>query len=218
MPHRPIHEEIENQKKRSVLIVLSGPTAAGKDSVMKALLEKRPNLIRMITTNSRPMRPGEKEGVDYYFVERADFEKLISEDAFVEWVEYLGHYKGGQKKHLEEALSSGKDVIWRIDVRGVKNIKTKVHEMIADPNSPVKAVVFIFLAPPDLETLGRRMRVRGTENEEVWNQGLNLAKWELEQYDDYDYLVINEDDKLDKAIIAAEGIIEAVRRHIAPRL
>lgn len=218
MLHHPISEEIVNQKKRSVLIVLSGPTAAGKDSLMKELLQKRANLIRMVTTNSRPMRPGEKEGVDYYFVNRNEFEKLISEDAFVEWVEYLGHYKGGQKKHLEQALASGKDVIWRIDVRGVKNIKTKVQEMIADPESPVKAVVFIFLSPPDLETLSRRMHARGTENQEVWNQGLNLAKWELEQYDDYDYLVINEDDKLPEAVNATENIIEAVRRHISPHI
>jgi guanylate kinase len=214
MAARPIHEEIEAQKKRGVLVVLSGPTAAGKDTVMKALLEKRPNMMRMVTTNSRPIRPGEVEGVDYHFVSREDFEKLISEDAFVEWVEYLGHYKGGQKKHLEEALASGKDIIWRIDVRGVKNIREKVTDMVTDPESPLQAVVFIFLTPPDLDTLARRMKARGTENEKVWEQGLNLAKWEIEQYDDYDYLVVNEDDKVADAVSQIECIIEAARRMI----
>ena len=211
---RPILEEIADQKKRSILIVLSGPTAAGKDTVMKKLLSKRSNLMRMVTTNSRPMRPEEVEGVDYHFVEREQFEKLISEDAFIEWVEYLGHYKGGQKKHLEEALSSGKDVIWRIDVRGVKNIRSRIEEMVEDPASPVKAAVFIFLTPPDLATLEVRMRKRGTEDEHIWAQGLNLAKWEMEQYDDYDYLVVNEESKVDNAVADIESIIEATRRLI----
>ena len=210
----PFSEEAGEQKKRGVLVILTGPTAAGKDTVMKALLDKRPNLTRMVTTNSRPMRPEEKEGIDYHFVSREDFEKLLAEDAFIEWVEYLGHYKGGQRKHLEEALASGKDVIWRIDVRGVKNIRGKVEDMVEDPESPVKAAVFIFLAPPDLATLEGRMRTRGTENEKVWNDGLNLAKWELEQYDDCDYLVINEDGKLEAAITIVESIIEATHRLI----
>ena len=206
--------EVEAQKKRGVLIILTGPTAAGKDTVMKALLQKRTNLIRMVTTNSRPLREGEAEGTDYHFVSREDFEKLISEDAFVEWVEYLGHYKGGQKKHLEEALASGKDVIWRIDVRGVKNIRTIIEEMVEDPESSVQSAVFVFLAPPDLETLERRMKARGSENEQVWAQGLNLAKWELEQFDDCDYLVVNEDEKLEDAIKAVESIIEGTHRLI----
>ncbi|MEK7165340.1 MAG: guanylate kinase [Patescibacteria group bacterium] len=214
MATRPITEEIAEQKKRGVLIILTGPTAAGKDTVMKKLLEKRPTLIRMVTTNSRPMREGEVEGTDYHFVSREDFEKLIADDAFVEWVEYLGHYKGGQKKHLEEALASGKDVVWRIDVRGVKNIRSRVEEMVEDPDSPVQAAVFIFLAPPELETLEKRMRTRGAENEKVWIEGLNLAKWELAQYDDCDYLVLNEDGKLDDAVTAVEAIIEATRRII----
>lgn len=209
---RPISEEIAAQRKRGVLLILTGPTAAGKDTVMRELLRRRTNLIRMVTTNSRPLRPEEKEGVDYYFVKREEFERLISEDAFIEWVEYLGHYKGGQKKHLEEALASGKDVIWRIDVRGVKNIRGRVEAMVEDPDSPVEAAVFVFLAPPDLDTLARRMKARGTENEEVWHQGLNLAKWELEQYDDCDYLVVNEDSKLNEAVAAVECIIEAAHR------
>lgn len=211
---KPIIEEIADQKKRGVLVILTGPTCAGKDTVLKALLEKYPNMVRMVTTNSRPIRQGEAEGVDYYFVAREEFEKLISENAFVEWVEYLGHYKGGQKKHLEAALASGKDVIWRIDVRGVKNIRQRVIEMVEDPQSPLNAAVFVFLAPPDLETLERRMKARGTENPEVWQQGLNLAKWELEQYDDCDYLVLNEDGKVEAAVLAVSWIIESARRLI----
>ncbi len=207
-------EEVEEQKKRGVLIIITGPTAVGKDTIMKLLLSRRQNLTRMITTNSRPMRSGEVEGTDYHFVSREDFEKLLSEDAFVEWVEYLGHYKGGQKKHLEEALASGKDVIWRIDVRGVKNIREKVEEMVDDPDSLVKVAIFIFLGVPDLETLERRMKARGTENPEVWTEGLNLAKWELGQFDDCDYLVINEDTRQEDAVKAVECIIDSAHRMI----
>lgn len=208
----PFATAVDEQKKRGILIILTGPTAAGKDTVMKELLAKRQNLTRMVTTNSRPMRPGEVEGTDYYFVSRPDFEKLLSEDAFIEWVEYLGHYKGGQKKHIEAALASGKDVIWRIDVRGVKNIRPRIEEMMEDPNSPVKTAVFIFLGVKDFTIIEKRMRARGTEDEKVWNEGLNLSKWEVEQYDDCDYLVINEDDKLEDTVKAVECIIESAHR------
>lgn len=202
---------MEARKNRGVLIVLTGPTAAGKDTVMRKLLETRKNMMQMVTTTSRPMREGEKEGVDYHFVTRSEFEKLLAEDQFVEWVEYLGHYKGGQKKHLEEALSTGKDVIWRIDVRGVKNIRPTIESMVEDPSSPVNSAVFVFLAPPNLESIKARMKARGSENEKVWEQGLNLATWELEQYDDCDYLVVNEDDQVDQAVKAVAGIIDATR-------
>jgi len=206
-----IQKEIENQKKRGVLLVLTGPTCAGKDTVMQKLLSRNKNMVHLVTTTSRPKRPGEVEGKDYHFVDRNEFERLISENAFLEWVEYLGHYKGGQKRHVEEALSSGKDVIWRIDVRGVKNIKKRVKEMIQDPSSPISATAFVFLAPPDLTTLKRRMEKRATEDRKVQKSGLDLAIWEMDQYDDSEYLVINVDDKLDKAVERVEFIVEAER-------
>jgi len=209
-----LRKEMEAQKKRSVLLVLSGPTAAGKDTLMKALLKKSRSIRRLVTTNSRPKRKGEKEGVDYHFVTRDEFERLISEDAFIEWVEYLGHYKGTQKKHLYEALDSGKDVLWRIDVKGVRNIKSKILKMKKDSKSPVEAVAFLFLTAPNLETLARRMRERGTENKQVWHASINLAKWEMTQYDNSDYLIINPNGKMDKVVDQARSIIEAERRKI----
>ena len=209
-----IQIEIENQRKRGVLLVLTGPTCVGKDTIMHILLKNNPNLVRLVTTTSRPMRPGEEEGKDYHFVTRPEFEKMISNNELLEWVEYLEHYKGGQKRHVEEALSSGKDIIWRIDVRGVKNIKGKVTEMLTDPNSPVTAAAFVFLAPPELATLKRRMEKRGTENSTVHEAGLNLAQWEMDQYDDSEYLVINEDEKEEDAAKKIEAIVEAERAKI----
>lgn len=209
-----IYEEMRDQKKRGVLLVLTGPTCAGKDVLIEALKKKNPNLVRLVTTNSRPKRPEEKEGYDYYFVSREEFEKMIANDEFFEWVEYRGHYHGGRKKHVEEALKSGKDVVWRIDVRGVKNIKEKVLSMVADPKSPIKHVAFVFLTAPNLETLQGRMEKRGTETIEEKNQSLGLAKWELEQFDDSDYLVVNVDGKLDEAVEKVRMIMEVERLRI----
>lgn len=209
-----IVEEIRMQKKRGVLLVLTGPTAVGKDTIMQLLLQRNPKLVRLVTTTSRPKRPQEVEGTDYYFVERPEFEKLMSEGAFLEWVEYLGHYKGTQMKHLKEALLTGHDVIWRIDVRGVKNIKQRVTEMVKDPEFPTCTPAFVFLTVPDLETLKRRMEKRATETEQVQQQGLDLAKWEMDQFDDSDFLVVNEDEKEKETAKKIEGIVEAERNKI----
>lgn len=209
-----IFDEIKDQQKRGVLLVLTGPTCAGKDVLITALQKINPNLIRLVTTTSRPKRPDEAEGKDYHFVTRNQFEKLIAQEAFIEWVEYRGHYKGGQKKHVEKALASSKDVVWRIDVKGVKNIKGTVKKMIKDPNSPLNHVVFVFLTAPDLKTLENRIKKRGTENKKEAEISLNLAKWEFAQYHDSDYLVVNKDGRLKEAVRKVHMIMEAERLRI----
>ena len=191
-------------KKQGVLLVISGPTCAGKDEVMRGLLDKNDNLKRLITTNSREMRKDEKEGVDYYFVPKVEFEKLISEGAFFEWVEYRGEYRGGQVKHVKEALSSGKDVIWRIDVRGVKNIYEKVKESV--PRS-----LFVMLSAP-IEVLKKRSSNRQTETAQWENWSMNIAKWELDQKENFDFVVENKEGKLEETVLEVEGLIEKARR------
>ena len=191
-----------NDKDR-VLLIISGPTCAGKDTLIRELQKRTKNLRRLVTTNSRPKRVDEKEGVDYYFVSKDEFEKLIAEDAFFEWVEYRGHYRGGQKKHVKGALGSGQDVVWRIDVRGVKNIYQKVKEF--HPRS-----AFVFLTAP-LNSLSKRMK-RGDEDKKWKDWNINRAKWELKQSGNYDYIVKNEDGKLEEAVKAVKSIIESVRR------
>lgn len=205
---------METEEKRGVLLVITGPTCAGKDTVMKELLRREKNLVRLVTTNSRPKRPGEKEGVDYYFVNRKDFERKIAEAEFLEWVDYLGHYKGTEKKNLFRALSSGRDVVWRIDVRGVKNIKAKILEMVGDPSSPLSGAIFVFLVPPDLDTLKRRMEKRATEGEKVQMASLDLARWELRQVEDSDYSVLNEDGKIEKTVDDVLEILGRTRKKI----
>lgn len=196
-----IKKALEKQKKKNFLIIISGPTCSGKDSVMRGLLKKDKRFKRLITTNSRAKRPDEIEGVDYYFIARDEFEKLIAKDAFYEWVEYRGEYRGTQKKHVLETLKSGKDIIWRIDVRGVKNVYKKVKKEI--PNS-----IFIFLAE-SLETLEKRMKSRHAEDKKWMKWNLSRAVWELKQHQDFDYLVFNQQGQLKTTIDLAEKIVEA---------
>lgn len=203
---RDVLKELEEQKARGVLLVLSGPTCAGKDEVMRTLLKRNRHMQRLITTNSRPKRANEKEGVDYYFVSREEFERLISEGAFFEWVEYRGDYRGGQVKHVEEALASGNDVVWRIDVRGVKNVYKKVKQMV-----PYSA--FVMLASP-IEILKKRSDKRKTEDKKWQDWSMNMAKWELEQWRDFDYVVFNEQERLNRTVELVEMIVEATRRKV----
>ncbi len=202
-----LSEELNRQRKRGVLLILSGPSGVGKDSVMLRLLEKYPNMQKLVTTNSRAKRPDEKDGFDYHFVTREEFEKLIKENAFFEWVEYRGAYRGGQKKHVEEALASGKDVVWRIDVRGVKNVREKVKSLF--PHS-----VFVLLAVNDPKTLEKRMQERATENAEELNWSMDIAAWELQQWRDFDYIVSNEDGQLEKAVDTIAEIVETMRMRV----
>ncbi|MBP9702276.1 guanylate kinase [Candidatus Woesebacteria bacterium] len=200
--------ELERAKKRGVLLVLSGPSGVGKDSVMLELLEKYPKTQKLVTTNSRPMREGEQDGFDYHFVSREEFEKLIAEEAFFEWVEYRGHYRGGQKRHVQEALDSGRDVIWRIDVRGVMNIRAKVKETF--PHS-----AFVMLAVSDLDILRKRMEERESETQGDLEWSVDIAMWEQRQWHRFDFVVNNEEDKLRETVEAVADIVEATRMKVA---
>lgn len=199
-----------SQKSKNILVILTGPTGAGKDTVMDGYLEKYTNAVHLITSNSRPMRDGEVEGKDYYFISRDEFEKLIAEDGFIEWVEYLGHYKGGQKKHVEEALKSGRDVIWRIDVRGMKNVRQKAIKLF-------KNVLVVMIVPESIQELEKRIRDRKAADqltEEVVKTSVALANWEVEQTEDCDYVLLNAAGKESSAIEKLHAIIEAKRQSV----
>lgn len=203
--NKPIEQEIQEQEKRGVLLVLTGPTGAGKDALFQKLQERDPSVERIITTTSRPMRPTESEGNPYSFISRDTFEQMIAEHAFFEWVEFRGEMYGTQKKTLEDALAKGVDVIWHIDAKGVKNIKEKVKHMV--PRS-----AFVFLAAPEVGTLESRVRKDEGKILHRWNPA--LVAWEMEQYDDCDYLVVNHDGKLEQTTVQVLAIVEAKRREI----
>ncbi|MEK7092190.1 MAG: hypothetical protein AAB907_01040, partial [Patescibacteria group bacterium] len=145
-------------------------------------------------------------GNPYYFLSREDFERKIVEDAFFEWVEFRGELYGTQKKTLMDALEKGVDVIWRIEAKGVKNIKQKVKQM-------VDRSVFVFLTAPVEILKNRVMKDEGDQKFTTrWNESLVL--WEREQYDDCDYLVFNQQDNLKEAVKQVLSIIEAKRIEI----
>jgi len=204
---KSIREEIDAQKKRGVLLILTGPTGAGKDTVYQELKKKHnPSLIRITTTTSRKLRTGESEGNPYHFISRAEFEDKIGKYEFFEWVEFRGELYGTQKQTLQNALESGNDVIWIMEAKGVKNIKEKAKSM-------TNRAVFIYLVAPDIHMLENRVhKDERFINTNRWNQA--LVEWEMEQYDDCDYLVINEDGKLEEAVAKVGSIIEAKRMEI----
>jgi guanylate kinase len=203
---RTIQEELDDQGKRSVFLVLTGPSGAGKDTVLPLLQEKLSNVARIITTTSRPPRPGESEGNPYHFVSRDEFEKRIADHRFFEWVEFRGNLYGTQKDEIEKGLNSGADVVLKIETKGVKNIKEKVRQM-------TNRSVFVFISTRDIKTLEERVK-KSDNGDDVnrWNEP--LVAWEMEQFDDFDYLVDNENGELDKTVDKIRGIIETKRLEI----
>jgi len=200
-----LEEEIQQQKSRGVLLVLTGPTGAGKDTVLAKLQSKKPNMKRVVTTSSRALRPNESEGNPYHFISRDEFERKIENDEFFEWVEFRNELYGTEKQRFSNILDSGDDAIWKIEMKGIKNIKEKIKREY--PRS-----VFIFLAGPDIQTLESRVLKDPGGKHKRWDE--SLIRWETEQYADCDYLVVNEEEKVDETVKKVESIIEAKRMQI----
>jgi guanylate kinase len=163
-------------------IVLSAPSGGGKSTVIHALREMDASLVYSVSATTRPPRPEEREGVDYYFLSRESFLDRIQADAFLEWAEVHGEMYGTLRSEIERALSRGKIILLDIDVQGGLAVKEKIP-----------GAVLIFLYPPSLEVLGSRLRKRGTESEETLRIRLDAARQEMEVGKQYDFQVINRD-------------------------
>ncbi|GAA6733909.1 guanylate kinase [Thermus oshimai] len=188
---------------RGRLFVMTGASGVGKGTVRAKVLE-RTRLFYSISMTTRPPRPGERHGVDYYFVDRPAFERLIAEDGFLEYAEYVGHLYGTPKAPVERALARGEDVLLEIEVQGALQVKAKVPEAI-----------LIFLLPPSLSELKRRLVLRGQDPPEKIAKRLARAEEEIQNAHLFDYVVVN--DVLEKAVGDFLAILTAERRR-TPRM
>lgn len=182
--------------RKGLLIVLSGPSGAGKGTVCKALLARHPQIALSISCTTRLPRINEKEGVNYFFKSVTEFEELIRQDEFLEHACVYGNYYGTPKSFVASKLAQGSDVLLEIDVQGA----LKAKRIFPDG-------VFIFLVPPSMEELERRIRGRATESEEQIQTRLGKAKSEMAQLKRYDYVIVN--DRIERVVEEIESIIEA---------
>ncbi|MGE7271935.1 guanylate kinase [Brevibacillus panacihumi] len=181
---------------RGLLLILSGPAGVGKGTVCKALRERMPDLVYSVSATTRQPRPGEVEGVNYFFKSKEEFRRMIEQDELLEWAEYVGNYYGTPRAFVDSMLASGRDVILEIEVQGALQVKDKFPQG-----------TFLFLAPPDLEELENRIIGRGTESEETIRKRMEVARAEIELMDHYDYVVVN--DEIDWACDRIQAIITA---------
>ena len=185
--------------------IISGPSGVGKSTVLKELFQDRDDLYFSVSATTRPPRPGEINGVHYHFTNVDEFRKMISEDAFLEYAEYVGNFYGTPRKYVDEAMAAGKDAILDIEIQGAAQVHTLRPE-----------VVRIFIAPPSWEELERRLTARGTDSQEVIQSRLLRAKVELQTASSYDYLVIN--DTVEQAVAEMAAILCAEHCRPAERL
>ncbi len=182
--------------ERGLLVVLSGPSGVGKGTVRKALFEMEGHdLVYSISMTTRPPREGEIDGDDYYFVSKEEFERRIKEDAFLEWAQFVGHYYGTPKDKVEEQLKQGHEVVLEIEVQGALQVRERMSD-----------AVFVFIAPPNKETLYRRLLRRGTESNETIQKRMDKAEREFPLAHKYDYIVVN-----DEVRNAADRILAIIR-------
>ena len=186
--------------RRGTLIVLAGPSGVGKGSVVERLRSRDPEGLSLsISATTRPIRPGETDGVDYLFVDDAGFDDMIEAGELLEWAEvYRGRRYGTPRSFVERSLASGRDVILEIDVKGAEQVRAKVPD-----------AVLIFLAPPSMAELESRLRGRGTEDDERIARRLETAAWEITQQDRFDRVVVNDD--VERAAEEVAAIIDASR-------
>lgn len=187
--------------RKGILFVVSGPSGVGKGTVRQMLLQDRDDILVSISATTRPPRPGEKDGQHYFFLDRDTFVKKIENDQFLEWATVYSNLYGTPREFVCDNLNQGRDILLEIDIQGAMQVKQKMPEG-----------VFIFLSPPSIEDLARRLCQRGQDSKESIEERLAACEHEMKQMVYYDYLVIN--DQVTDAVRKIEAIIIAERCRI----
>jgi len=187
------------RRRRGLLIVLSSPSGAGKTTISRMLLESDPEIMMSVSATTRPKRPGEAEDVDYHFVSDAEFERLIDSGEFVEWAPVFGFRYGTPKAPVKSALREGRDILFDIDWQGTQQLHSAMGEDL----------VRIFILPPSMAELERRLHSRGTDAAEVIADRMQRSTGEISHWAEYDYVLINHD--MDACLAEVQTIVAAER-------
>lgn len=180
------------------IFIVSGPSGSGKTTVVEHLLKVFPDLVFSVSSTTRAPRAGEQEGREYRFVSRAEFEAMIARDDLLEYADVFGHLYGTPRRGLAEARRQGKDIVLDIDVQGARQVKSRLPEAVA-----------ILVLPPSWQELERRLRARGLDQPETIQRRLERARTEIENYDTYDYLVVNR--RIEETCTLVEAIVADAR-------
>jgi guanylate kinase len=169
------------RRRRGLLIVLSSPSGAGKSTISRMLMQSDGEITMSISATTRPMRPGETDDVDYHFVDDAEFDRMIAAGEFVEWAPVFGNRYGTPKNPVKAALKDGRDILFDIDWQGTQQLQAAMGEDL----------VTIFILPPSMAELERRLRERGTDSEEVIRDRMSRAASEISHWPEYEYVLLN---------------------------
>ena len=192
--------DFSKRRRRGLLIVLSSPSGAGKSTISRKLMEDDPTITMSISATTRPMRPGEVADIDYHFVDDQAFQNLVDADEFAEWAYVFDHRYGSPKEPIKEALKGGRDTLFDIDWQGTQQLEYAFRTDL----------VRIFILPPSMAELKRRLEERGTDTQEVIDFRMRRAAAEIGHWAEYDYVLINDD--VDKCTEAVRAIVIAERQ------
>jgi len=198
-PHPNLQPHPDSLHRRGLMFILSSPSGAGKTTIAHRLIATDAAITMSVSATTRPIRPGEVDGRDYHFISRAVFDAMVAADELYEWAEVFGYCYGTPKSHIRAGLKAGQDFLFDIDWQGTQQLYQKDQQ----------DVVRVFILPPSLEELHRRLATRGTDSAEVVAARMARAKAEISHWDGYDYVVVNED--LDTCYTQVAQILAAER-------